>query len=62
METVLIIVFPDGMILVEPRTRQLAEKFGIDLEAERRVLGQGIKTADSMRLTLFQSEIILKKE
>lgn len=29
------IVFPDGSILVEPRTSQLAEKFGIDLEAER---------------------------
>ena len=29
------IVFPDGTILVEPRNRQLAEKFGIDLEAER---------------------------
>ncbi len=29
------IVFPDGSILVEPRNSQLAEKFGIDLEAER---------------------------
>jgi mycoredoxin len=29
------IVFPDGSILVEPRTSQLAEKFGIDSEAER---------------------------
>ena len=29
------IVFLDGSILVEPRTHQLAEKLGIDLEAER---------------------------
>jgi glutaredoxin-like protein len=29
------IVFPDGTILVEPRTSQLAEKLGIDLDAER---------------------------
>jgi len=29
------IVFPDGSILVEPRTSQLAEKLGIDLQTER---------------------------
>ena len=29
------IVFSDGSMLVEPRNSQLAEKLGIDLEAER---------------------------